>query len=137
MRVRLFKMPLQPPILTIPFLEIGIAGGTFTGPKLKLTRNYTISGSWNKNNNTQDVMLNPTKLDGEASHRIMQIQQGIRVRLLQLEFLNGYDGDKGTRDCIQKEMQTFHIAGLQATNWLKQILLITAMVALSTMKADP
>ncbi len=60
-----------------------------------LTRSYTISGSWNENTNTRDVMLNPTKLDGEASHRIMQIQQGIRVRLLQLEFLNGYDGDRG------------------------------------------
>lgn len=75
--------------------EIRIVGGTFTGPELVLTRNYTISGSWNKNSNTQDVVLNPTKLDGEASHRIMQIQQGLRVRLLQLEFINGYDGVRG------------------------------------------
>ncbi|QEC40657.1 MBG domain-containing protein [Pseudobacter ginsenosidimutans] len=80
---------------TISVTEIRVVGGTFTGPELILTRSYIISGSWNKHTDTQDRLINPTILDGEGSHRIMQIQQGCNVSLQQLEFINGYDTDRG------------------------------------------
>jgi predicted outer membrane repeat protein len=64
--------------------------GTYTGNEYFIRRSYDISGSWNMTTNTQAGSPSAaTTLDGELTHRIMNIEAGVTINLSGLCFLKG------------------------------------------------
>jgi hypothetical protein len=67
-----------------------VQGGTYTGSEYFVRRSYAISGGWDKTTNSQPGGIsNATTLDGELTHRIMNIVAGVTVDLSGLHFTRG------------------------------------------------
>ncbi|AXY73091.1 T9SS C-terminal target domain-containing protein [Paraflavitalea soli] len=71
--------------------EIRMAkNSTYTGNEYFIRRSYNISGGWDKATNSQPGgITNATILDGELTHRIMNIVTGVTVHLSGLHFTRG------------------------------------------------